>query len=87
MHLESSPSPYGYVVKIIGDKLTFPRGLFKKYCGHFADVNVTCTYKNKCNFSHALFPSEYVDSGVSIMIDYVVRIRGLKWHDSVKRPR
>ena len=29
IHLESSPSPYGYVVKSIGDKLTFPRGLLK----------------------------------------------------------
>ena len=41
-------------------------------------MNVTCTYKNKCNFSHALFSSEYVDSGVSIMMDFVVHIRGLK---------
>ena len=78
IHLESSPIPYGYVFKSIGDKLIFPRDLLKKYCGHVTDVNVTCTYKNKCNFSHALFPSENVDSGISIIMDYVVRIRGLK---------
>ena len=44
--LESSPSPHGYVVYSTGDKLKLPRGLSKKYCCHFTDADVACTYKD-----------------------------------------
>ena len=76
--LKNSPSPHGYVVNITDDKLKIPRSLSKNYCSHFADVDVTCTFKDKCNFANALFPSEYTDSNISIMMEYIANTRSLE---------
>ena len=67
-----------------GDQLKFPRGLSKKCCGHFADVDITSTFKDKYNFVHILFPSEYADSDIPIMMEYITNTWGLEWHGSVK---
>ena len=65
----------------------FPQYLCKKYCGHFADLDMSCTFKDKCNFAHVLFPNEYAEYDVPIMMEYIKNTQGLEWQFSVKKSR
>ena len=57
--LESHTNANSYVVNRTEGKLKFLICLSTNYCGHFAEVYVSCTFIDKYNFAHALFLSEY----------------------------
>ena len=61
----------GSIVNTTGKRLFFPKGLEKKYCADFLDINEVCKHGENCNFVHAIFPSGFSDKDKEIMTKHV----------------
>ena len=72
---------YGPIVNKTGKRITFPKGLEKKYCAEFLDANEFCPHGDKCSFSHAPFPGGFSVKDKELMIKHVRDTDGLSFKD------
>ena len=72
---------YGPIVNKTGKRITFPKGLEKRYCAEFLDANEFCPHGDKCSFSHAPFPGGFSVKDKELMIKHVRDTDGLSFKD------
>ena len=68
---------YGSIINKTNKRITFPKGMEKRYCAAFLGTNNHCPYGNKCNLVHALFPGGFLENDRALMVKHVQDTEGL----------
>ena len=74
-------SKFGSIINTTGKRIFFPKGLEKKYCAEYLDVNKVCKHGDKCTFTHAVFPSGFTANDRLLMEKHIEETEGLSVKD------
>ena len=72
---------FSSIVNKTGKRLTFLKGMEKKYCAEFLDMNNHCENGDNCHFVHALFPGGFSVNDKALMLKHVQDTEGLSFRD------
>ena len=70
---------FGSVINKTGKKVTFPKGMEKKYCADFLDVGEVCKHGDNCIFTHALYPNDFTNKDKALFKNHVDNTDGLSF--------